>query len=218
MLSQLCVDERFDGRSLAAAAVDYALTTTHLTSHKNYNPNWLEKMNRMPNAVGNKVLNIPFIKEIQKERKLISPKINACIENIKHSSPIPHEEERYSEKRIIQHTEENSKRARMSSPLVESIGQRQPTSHSPPPIQLPSTQPTRLPSTQSTLSHASTEPTPLISFESTSTEPAPLLSTQTSTQSLPVIMIPSTESVDSPAPLFISQSADQSQDVPLFPF
>ena len=47
MLSQLCVEERFDGRSLAAAAVDYALTTTHLTSHKNYNPNWLEKMNRI---------------------------------------------------------------------------------------------------------------------------------------------------------------------------
>ena len=176
----------------------------------------------MPSAVGCKVLSIPFIKEIQKERKLISPKINACIETIKHTSPIPYEEENHSEKRIIQHTEENPKRARMSSPIVESIGQRQSFSHSPPPIQLPSVPSShsvqQFHSTQPILSRVSTEPAPLIFTESTSSEPAPLLSTQTSTQSLPTIMIPSSDNVDSPAPLFISQSVDQSQeDIPLFP-
>lgn len=182
----------------------------------------------MPSAVGCKVLSIPFIKEIQKERKLISPKINACIETIKHTSPIPYEEENHSEKRIIQHTEENPKRARMSSPIVESIGQRQSFSHSPPPIQLPSVPSShsvqqfhsnqQFHSTQPILYHVSTEPAPLIFTESTSSEPAPLLSTQTSTQSLPTIMIPSSDNVDSPAPLFISQSVDQSQeDIPLFP-
>ena len=277
LLSQLCVDERFDGRSLAAAAVDYALTATRLKSHKNYNPQWLDRMNNMPSAVGCKVLSRSLIEEIQEERKSIKPKIDACIDTTKHVSPIPYEEDSRGEKREHVHTEENTKRARMRSPIVESIGQKDHSTHSPPPIQLsshsahspppgrlpsqsthsvsithsthsvPSTQPTysvpsthstysvpsthstySVPSTQSSYSvpitqpilyHASTEPSPLISTESTSNDPPPLFSTQASTQSLPAIALASTESVDSPAPLFVSQSGSQEQeDVPLFSF
>lgn len=245
LLSQLCVDERFDGRSLAAAAVDYALMATHLKNHKNYNPHWLDKMNSLPSAVGCKVLSPPFIELIQKERKLISPKINACIENTKHVSPIPQEEEMRGEKRGHTLTEENTKRARMSSPIVESIGQKDHSAHSPPPIQLSSHSTTSpppeqlpsqsthsffpeqfssqsehsTPSTQSVLYYASTDPAPLISTESTSSDPPPLFTTQVSTQSLPTMVLPSTESVDSPAPLFVSQGVNQEQeDVPLFSF
>ena len=214
LFSQLCVDERFDGRSIAAAAVDYALGATGLKNHKNYDPNWYEKMNSSPTAVGHKVLSASFIEEIQRERKQITPKIDACMKGPNHHSPIPISEDN---KRPYSGTEENRKRSRMGSPVIESIGQvrQEATQTSPTPLlSLQPSEPTPL--MPSSVIQTSAEPTPLFSMDSISVEPPPLFAS-TSAPSLQSLV--RVESADSPAPLFISQGTKREQeDAPLFSF
>lgn len=215
LFSQLCVDERFDGRSIAAAAVDYALSATSLKNHKNYVPNWLEKMNSSPTAAGHKVLSASFIEEIQRERKLISPIINDCRNaNHHHQSPIPPSEEN---KRPYSGTEENRKRSRMGSPVIESIGQVKQETTQKAPFLLSSSQPSEpAPLIPPSVVRATTEPAPLFSMDSTTSEPQPLFPS-TSAPSLQSLV--RVESVDSPAPLFVSQDATREQeDAPLFSF
>ena len=183
LFSQLCVNPAYDARSLAAAAVNYAITNSSLRDAQEYNPNWLEKLNTSRSSAGRKQVTKEMIQAIQSERKQISLKI----ESFKSHSSNTHK------RSMSNREEEQRKRTRVSSPVVESVGREQPSVRTPSPLpfQLP-------PQVQSD------EPPPLI-------QPVPTHETQN-----PFV------DGNGPTPLFppepVALETGRSGEVPLFIF